>query len=142
MKTFLKIILILFAILLIAALSFYFFVYNKPHVDYLQSEVEIEIHATELFLEYVSNPLAAAKKYNGKVLLVTGTVNQIEQADELMIAVMVLDDGFFGPEGVRFSLLEKQKEKIKIGELISLKGFCTGYTGSDVILEHVSVFEK
>jgi hypothetical protein len=141
MKTFLKTILTLFAILLIAGLSFYFFVYNKPHVDYLKSEIEVEIQATELFSEYVSNPLAAAKKYNGKVILVSGSVNLIEQSDELVIAVMVFDDGFFGPEGVRFSLLEKQEEKIKIDKPISLKGFCTGYTGSDVILEHVSVFE-
>ena len=139
MKAILKILLILLAIIVIAALCFYFFVYNKPHVDYSKSDADIEIKAEELFSEYVKNPLAAAKKYNGKVLMVSGTVDAIEQADELTIAVMILDEGFFGPEGVRFSLLENQVDLIDIGKPVNLKGLCTGYTEADVVLEHASI---
>lgn len=139
MKTILKILLILLAIIVIAALCFYFFVYNKPHVDYSKSDVEIEIKAEELFSDFVKNPLAAAKRYNGKVLMVSGTVDAIEQAGELTIAVMIMDEGFFGPEGVRFSLLENQANLIEVGKYVNLKGLCTGYTEADVVLEHVSV---
>ncbi|HNV80467.1 MAG TPA: hypothetical protein PKH45_01310 [Tenuifilaceae bacterium] len=139
MKAVLKFLLILLAIIVIAALCFYFFVYNKPHVDYSKSDADIEIKAEELFSEYVKNPLAAAKKYNGKVLMVSGTVDAIEQADELTIAVMILDEGFFGPEGVRFSLLENQVDLIDIGKPVNLKGLCTGYTEADVVLEHASI---
>ena len=81
MKTILKILLILLAIIVIAALCFHFFVYNKPHVDYSKSDVEIEIKAEELFSDFVKNPLAAAKRYNGKVLMVSGTVDAIEQEE-------------------------------------------------------------
>ena len=92
MKTILKILLILVAIIVITALGFYFFVYNKHHVDYSKSDVEIEIRAEEIFSDFVKNPLAAAKKYNGKVLMVSGTVDAIERRHDLLVANQVKDE--------------------------------------------------
>ena len=141
MKSCFRIVLIFAAILLIAALWFYFAIYKKPHVDYLKEEAEMEIRGEDLFNEYVADPLAAAKKYNGKVLIVTGTVDILEEAEDMNTAVMIFEEGFFGYEGVRITLLEGQEQKVTLGEDMRLKGYCTGFTEADVIVEHGSVVD-
>lgn len=139
MKTIVRIAIALFLLLIIAGLLFYFIVYNKPHVNYEVEKPEIEILAKDLYADFVKNSLSASKKYNGKVLQVSGVVDFIEEVEEMRIAVMVFEDGFFGPEGVRFSLLNSQAQRISVGKKVTLKGFCTGFTESDVIIEHASV---
>ena len=141
MKSCLRIVLILAAILLIAFLWFYFAIYKKPHVDYLKAEADMEIRAEDLFNAYNTDPQAANRKYNGKVLIVAGTVDLLEETEDMNIAVMIFEDGFFGYEGVRITLLEGQEGRITVGEKMRLKGFCTGFTEADVILEHGSVVD-
>ena len=128
-----------FAILLFIA--FYLLVYNKPHVDYIKAEVDIEVSGEKLFMDFKRDALSAAKKYNGKVLLVSGKVNYIENEDDLNIAVMVFDEGFFGDEGVRLNLQKGQEKSLKIGGSNKIKGFCAGYTEADVIIEHASILD-
>lgn len=129
-------------IIILAIAYFFIFVYFKPHVDYLKTEHEIEVSGQQLYNDFVSDHMQAARKYSGKVLLVNGIIDDLELVDDMQIAVMIFDDGFFGPEGVRFSLLEGQAAKIVPGTNMYLKGFCTGYTGSDVIIEHASVVQE
>jgi len=46
----------------------------------------------------------------------------------------------FGNEGVRVSMLQnEQLSEITTGQNITLKGFCTGYNQTDVVLEHGSI---
>lgn len=139
MKIFKRTLLALLVLIVLAVLYFIIFVYHKPHVDYLVAEVEKEVVAKDLYHDFVNNQLEANKKYNGKVLLVTGVVNEIEITEELEIAIMIFGDGFFGDEGIRFTMLEGQIEKVVKDVPIALKGFCTGFTGTDVIIEHASV---
>ncbi len=130
------------AILIIAILAiayFLIFVYFKPHVDYLKEAPDIEISAEQLFYHYVEDQNEAASLYSGLILLVEGVVDDIEYYDDMVVAVMTFEEGFFGPEGVRFTLLDGQEEYISIGDNTFIKGFCTGYTGADVIIEHASV---
>lgn len=139
MKIFWRIILALGIIIALVVAYFLVFVYFKPHVNYLKAEVDIEIAGEQLYREFVDDPLQAAKTYNGKVLLVEGVVENIDYLDDMTIAVMIYDDGFFGKEGIRFTLLEGQEKYLLTGRLNRLKGYCTGFTGADVILEHASV---
>lgn len=140
-KLILRIVLALAVVVVLAIAYFFIFVYFKPHVDYLKAEPEIEISGEQLFNDFVTNHIDASRKYSGKVLLVNGIIDDLEIVDDMKIAVMIFDDGFFGPEGVRFSLLEGQANQIVVGNEMWLKGFCTGYTGADVVLEHASVVE-
>lgn len=139
MKIFLRILLVIGVIVALGIAYFLIFHYFKPHVDYAKAKPDIEVTGEVLYSAFVSDALRAAAVYNGKVLLVEGIVDALEQSDDLNVAVMIYDDGFFGPEGVRFTLLEGQEEKVVAGENLFLKGFCTGFTGSDVIIEHASV---
>ncbi len=139
MKIFWRILLALGIIVVLVIAYFLVFVYFKPHVDYLKADVEIEITGEQLYYEFVSDPLQAAQTYNGKVLLVEGIIDEIEEPEDMTIAVMVYEDGFFGREGIRFTMLEGQEGYLFTGRLIQVKGYCTGFTGADVILEHASV---
>lgn len=133
---------ILAGIGLIAGTFVYIFVYNKPHTDYSKASPDYVLNAAELFEEYRTNPDVSAKKYNGKVLVVTGDLNAVEQPDSLTIAVFGFEEGLFGSEGVRCTMIpEHAGELINTapGTNLSIKGFCTGYNDSDVILEHCSI---
>lgn len=143
-KIILRSLLALVAVVVLAIAYFIIFVYFKPHVDYLKAEPEIEISGEQLFNAFATDNIGALRKYNGKVLLVNGVVDTLEYpADDLQIAVMIFrEDEFWGNEGIRFSLLKGQAERVVVGREISLKGLCTGYTGSDVIIEHASVVSE
>ncbi|MDD2563977.1 MAG: hypothetical protein PHU27_07175 [Salinivirgaceae bacterium] len=139
MKTSMKIIwgIGLFLILIIA--GSYLYVHTKTHVDYGNAEAEIVINGSELYAAYVKDDLSAAKKYNGKVILVSGALAAVEQLDSLKILVFHYGEGLFGKEGIRFTMLEAFDQKVHIGDEIVIKGYCTGYNDSDVIIEHASI---
>lgn len=78
------------------------------------------------------------------MVAVRGTLSAIEQTDALTIAVFVIEQGMFGDEGLRVSMLPAQAEKLKSiapGSPVSIKGYVTGFNESDVVLEHGSINE-
>lgn len=127
---------------IILGLIVYIFVFNKPHTDYSKSTPEFELSASTLFDEFRANPEATAAKYNGKVLAISGELNGVEQTDSLTIAVFSFEEGMFGNEGVRCTMIPEHSEEILSippTTNLTLKGLCTGYNDTDVILEHCSV---
>lgn len=132
------------AVIILAIAYFIIFVYFKPHVDYCKAEHDVEIGGEQLYNAFVNDDIDALRTYNGKVLLVHGVVDALETPEEdLQIAVMFFyEDEFWGNEGVRFSLLEGEAEHIAVGSEMWLKGLCTGFTGHDVIIEHVCVVSE
>jgi hypothetical protein len=144
MKTWIKILTALFLLGIIAGMLGYFFVYNKPHKDYLKARPELSLSAAELYTAFIENPAVAAPKYNGRVIEIDGKIDDREISGEMVIIVFIFDDGMFGPEGVRCTMLPEMTEaamSLSIGDYIKLKGLCTGYTGVDVILDKCSIVE-
>lgn len=141
MKKWIKVIIILGIIGIIAAGLGYRFFYNKPHKNYEKAKAEFSISGEALFNEYRSNRVEAEQKYNGKVLEISGVLNKIENPDSLTIAVFIFEEGMFGDEGIRFTILPSHVEKTKsfLDKKITLKGFCTGYNDTDIILEKCSL---
>ncbi len=126
---------------IIGAVLGYVFVYNKPHPDYLKKKPDYSLTAAALFEAYRADEAGASKTYNGKMLAVSGLLDDVEQADGQLIAFFIFDDGFFGPEGVLINMLEGQGAKLfeKIGQQTTIKGFCTGFNDPDVRLSHGSL---
>jgi uncharacterized protein YneF (UPF0154 family) len=144
MKTWIKILTALFLLGIIAGILGYFFIYNKPHKDYLKAKPELSLSAAELYSAFVENPSEAAPLYNGKVIKIDGNLDDFEVSGDMAILVFIFDDGMFGPEGVRCTMLPEMYETVMsltIGDYIQLKGLCTGYTGVDVILDKCSIVE-
>lgn len=129
---------------IIAAILIYVFVYNKPHPDYAEAEPEFRITATELYNDFRDNAMVANGKYNGKILAVEGSLSSVENTDEQTIAVFAIEEGLFGDEGIRMVMLPEYADRVAQytpGSTIVVKGFCSGYNATDVILEHCSVVE-
>lgn len=141
-KNILKAFVILAVIGLISAGAVYRFVINKPHKDIAKAKPAYIISATDLFDVFHSDREMAEQKFNGQVVLLNGKLDKIESSESLVTGVFVFDQGIFGDEGVRCTMLpDHAGELTSVGEgsEISLKGFLTGYNDTDVILEQCSV---
>ncbi len=128
----------------IAAILIYIFVYNKQQPDYSKANPDYTLNGEELFREFRNNPDAAAEKYNGKVLAIEGNLYSVESTDSLTIAVFAIEEGMFGDEGIRFAFIPEFASKIASTppeSLVTIKGYCTGFNDTDVIMEHCSLVE-
>ncbi len=126
---------------LLALAAVYFFVYNKPHTNFEQAKPDFKLTASEFYSAFTDTQEQAELKYNGNVVELSGKIDFIESTNSLNIAVLAFGDGLFGPEGIRCTLLDNHVEKAEmlIGSDVQIKGFCSGFSGSDVILEHCSI---
>ena len=144
MKIGLKIGFGIIAVGIIIGILGYFFVYNKPHRDFEKASPDFNLSTFELFDAYISDRNMAETKFNGKVIQLKGTVQKIERVDSIIIAVFVFQEGLFGDEGIRCTMLPKFNDEILkvIPETnVIIKGFCTGYNDTDVILEKCSLIK-
>lgn len=140
-KTFLKIALGLLVTGIISAALVYQFVINKPHRDFEKAKPSFIVSASDLFESFRADKTLAESKYNGQVVLLSGKLDMVEATDNLVTGVFIFDEGMFGDEGVRCTMLPEHARIMKslpIGSEVSLKGFLTGYNETDVILEHCS----
>lgn len=145
MKTWIKVVIGLFVVGLIAAFLGYTFIYNKQHPDYENAEAAFNMTAVDLYQAFKNNAVNASAQYNGQVITLAGKLSKIETADSLVTAVFVFNQGDFGDEGIRCTMLKKFNDEANRlqsdGEII-VKGFCTGYNETDVILEKCSLINQ
>jgi hypothetical protein len=145
MKTWVKIVLGLIVIGLIASFLIYHFVYNKQHPDYENTDAAFAMNTQDFYQAYKTDKKVASEKYDGKVIELTGNLSKVESVDSLVTAVFVFAQGDFGDEGIRCTFLQKfNNEAVKLqpdGE-VRLKGYCTGYNETDVILEKCSIINQ
>lgn len=129
----------------VAAVLLYLFVYNKPHADYEKAVAAYSISAQDLYRSFTDNKPLADSLYTGKVLIISGLLASTEIRDSLTIAVFVLNQGLFGDEGIRCTMLPKFRDEttvLRTGFPVKIKGYCAGYNETDVILEHCSIIKK
>jgi hypothetical protein len=141
MKIWIRIILGLAAAGIVALFLIYYFYYNKPHPDFEKTEAAYTLPASEIFAAFTTNRADAEAKYNGKVIALSGKLSKTETTDSLVIAVFVFSQGMFGDEGVRCTMLPSAQARaagLQPGTDVVIKGFCAGFSESDVILEKCS----
>ena len=115
----------LVAIALLGTIAWFAFL-NVPKASSQGKTAEFTVPATELFQAFEANEEASNAKYIGKIIDVSGTIEEIT-TDEQDAPVVLLAGGDFG--GVLCTLEGSQKEKIKtkkFGDQITIKGVCTG----------------
>ncbi len=142
MKKAIKITGVLFLAAVLAAAYVWFFVYNKPHRNFEKAKPEIVESARQSYQNFKANPRAAEA---GKVIEIYGRPTGVEHSDSLVVVVFAFQKGMFGNEGVRCTLLpDYRKEALKLStrDTVYIKGFCSGYNGTDVILEDCSIIHK
>ena len=142
MKTWLKVILVLFVLGVAAAALIWIFYINKPKTDFEKKKADFSLSANDLYSYYKTNKAKADSLYIGKVLEISGTLNKVEKADSQVIAVFIFEQGDFGDQGIRCTMLPKfslEMSNAKTGIDIRIKGHCTGYDDTDVKLTDCSV---
>lgn len=142
MKKWFKIIGGLAVIGILAALYVWFFVYNKPHRDYEKAEPDHIVAAEELYYSYKQDKVLSDSMFAGTVVQINGNLDKVETVDTTVTVVFAFEKGMFGDEGIRCILLPGKHLVLKEynkGDPIHIKGYCTGYNDTDVILENASI---
>lgn len=127
------------AILGIMALAYgWFFIYNKPHINYEKAKAEVVTTSEACYQSFT----AESTIYLGKIIQLSGHPTSVENQDSLVVVVFAFNKGMFGDEGIRCTMLPKYNKAalaLTSSNEIEIKGKCQGYNGTDVILEHCSI---
>jgi hypothetical protein len=109
------------------------YLYNKPHSDMANAKAAYTTTATDLFAEFEADETTSNNKYLGKIIEVTGTVQEVKnengktsvtlEGGGMMFGILCQLDDFSQPKRTDFNT----------GETITLKGQCTGML-MDVVL--------
>lgn len=126
----------------LAGVYVWFFVYNKPHRDIENATPDYTETAESLYAHYNQGQNTQDNNFDGAVVLFSGIPTTVESFDSLKIVVFAFNEGMFGDEGIRCTLLPWHNDKTdayQAGQPLTIKGFCSGYNGTDVILEQCSI---
>ena len=116
---------LLFPLFIIGSIIIYV-IYNKPHKDFDKLPFDDTIESIDLVSFYQDNPDNANTRFLDKIILVIGTITDIEKN------IIILDNS------IVCTLDPSQiiTEQININNEISVKGRCIGY---DDLLEEVRI---
>jgi len=138
-----KIILILFIIGIAAAFYFWFFQYNKEHIDVKAANADITLSVSEMLKDAeinITTPLEFDKKYlkkdgKGKIIKIKGIVNKIEPKDSVSNVIFGSE-----PEGfiISIEMLASENEQVKTiqtGDIIDVQALYVGILAPDEMME-------
>ena len=112
--------------LFIIGLTIIYFTYNKPHKDFNKTPLQFTIESKKLISFYQNSSEDANTKYLDKIILITGTITDLEEN------IIILDNGIV----CTLDPSQKIDDQIFSGSEISIKGRCIGY---DDLLEEIRV---
>jgi len=143
MKNWLKILIALAIVGIIAALLVYKFYINKPHADIEHATPAYTMTATELWKQYNDNLKLSDSLYTGKVIELSGNLSRADRSDSLIFAVFVMEqDTSFGDKSIRCEMLPNYRDaatSVAAGSPVKIKGFCNGFDQTDVKFSKCSV---
>lgn len=123
----------LISVILLLLLSYAIWQYNKPHLDVLTENPDYKTTVEQLLKEFQIDEFKATEKYADKVIQLKGTIFDISLSDGNSVITLKNNDQLTGilcnmnPEDNLTAI------KLQKGELIEIKGICTGIL-LDVIL--------
>ena len=143
MKTWLKVLIGLAIIGIIAAFLVFKFYINKPHEDIEKATPAYTLGSESLWKQFNENQEIADSMYTGQVIEIQGICNKIDKSDSIVNAIFVMEiDSMFGDKSIRCKMLKKYNEQasaLSTTEPVKIKGFCTGYNGTDIIFNKCSI---
>lgn len=114
-------------LVLLAAATAGYLLWNKPHKDVMDADA-VKVTAAALYNSYITDSATARKRYTGKVLEVSGEISKLalNQQEQQIILIKTPVPGAF----INCSM-EKSSEILKEGGAVTVKGICSGYIGGD-----------
>ncbi len=109
------------------------YIWSETHTDTHKMNADFSVQAVHLIREFEANDSAANNKYREKILVVDGTVTQVEQLGDSTINIQFADTtGSY----IIFSFDKEQYDQVKnirSGDPVSAKGSCSGSIFSEIL---------
>ena len=123
-----------FTIILLGLISIYMIL--KPEKNLLNTKPDYNLTAIELFNEYSTNEETANTKFLGKVIMVSGTIREINLEDSIYTTIILeTNDMFFGVNCILNNKHMPIQKEIIMGSKAIIKGECSGLL-IDVVLNN------
>jgi hypothetical protein len=133
-----KLIVPLFGIMIIGIMAMSY-VFRGAEKSVASEDALYSISADEIYSTFEENETAANEKFLGKVIEVTGIINEIEKTDSGQLIVLLSCSSPLG--GVRCSFETDQdnvSKKVTNGSTCTLKGKCSGML-MEVVLDNCAL---
>lgn len=138
----LKKLLITGAILLVAATIVVWYIFNRKFTDTSEQKAAYTVNATDLIHEFEAGDSLANIKYAEKIITVNGIVSEVEAADTTMnLKIADLSTGAY----IIFAFQKEDQaeaRKIKPGDMVSVKGSCSGGAYSNILETEYITFKR
>jgi tRNA_anti-like len=122
-------------LLIVAAIVIYVYKeYNRTNINISEEESAFNVEAVDLIKAFADNDSAAAHRYVGKVISVTGLVKNLDKDERGYYTVSLGDTASLS--SVRCSvdsMYTTRASAAKPGTTIKIKGNCTGYNADELL---------
>lgn len=123
----------LVSLVIVGIVYVYFFVYNKKNPNIEDKKADFTISAVDLISECEAQDTAVNRKYNDKVLEITGKVSSTIPGDS--ITSVIMDEGKSSTITIEmYSRYNDMAKNLKVGEMVTIKALYLTYLPADPIL--------
>jgi hypothetical protein len=113
-------------LLVLAGVGWGWYLYQKPHQSAAGESAAVTIEADSLYHQYQTDEHTADQRFMGKVIAVTGHLTEIQHSGNSVIWILSTQPGGGGINCQLFAGTKVDPEP-KPGDLITIKGRCTGF---------------
>ena len=135
---------ILFGLLIISLLGagMVWYIFNEKFSDTSKTKADLTVNALDLIHEFEKNDSLANKKYAEKMVVVNGTISEVERADTTVnIKMIAPGSGSY----IIFAFQQQHHEEAKTlnkGDSVSIKGSCSGGVFSQILETEFITFKR
>jgi len=133
--------LIILALVIVVGGGIFLYMFLQPHRDVQATQTDFQLDAKEIVAEYLADYNAANEKYlqeegNSKVIEITGVVADISEDYNKQKVVLLKSLGEHAGVSCTFtSETNRNAEKLKVGDKVTIKGVIRSGAGYDEDLE-------
>lgn len=113
-----------FLLLVLTAGGYLYYLYQKPRANVATIKASYSLTPQNLYDEFVSNEAAATLKYVNKIIEVRGKVIEVQKMDSTAMILLGTEDN---TGGINCSFQNASDDLPGKGQIITVKGRCTGY---------------
>ena len=131
-------------LVVLLTISFYAYnEYNRKPADLTNIKPEETITAPILLAAFKNDEEKANKKFLGKNLMVTGLIREINNEEDTLMNIFLGEDNALEKVSCMMDMRKKEQfTNLKIGQQVSLIGFCTGYLQDVEMMRCIIVSSK
>ncbi len=126
-------------ILVLAGAAYGFYLFNKPHQSVSGANPDFQLPSNEIISEFEKDEDSANKKFNGKVIEITGIVAEKTKDEKGKLNVTLQGEDIAGIGCVFEPAAQSKAAALAEGQQCKIKGVCTGILMDVVMVDCVVV---